>query len=104
MLRLHDLDEFTLVVGRPQAFQLDGDYLGERDKVQFHIRPGSTESNLLTLGYCNLVEGREAVTRSRTEDRCRKCQQCRPHRTILILGCGTTGPGQRREPDKRVVS
>ncbi|MFC7549508.1 diacylglycerol/lipid kinase family protein [Plantactinospora sp. GCM10030261] len=35
LLRLHDLDEFTLVAARPQAFQLDGDYLGERDKVRF---------------------------------------------------------------------
>jgi diacylglycerol kinase family enzyme len=35
ILRLHDLDEFTLVAARPQAFQLDGDYLGEREKVRF---------------------------------------------------------------------
>ncbi|MEE6257140.1 diacylglycerol/lipid kinase family protein [Plantactinospora sonchi] len=35
ILRLHDLDEFTLVSERPQAFQVDGDYLGERDKVRF---------------------------------------------------------------------
>ena len=35
VLRLHDLDEFTLVATRPQAFQLDGDYLGEREKVRF---------------------------------------------------------------------
>ncbi|MEV4758284.1 diacylglycerol kinase family protein [Micromonospora sp. NPDC049559] len=35
VLRLHDLDEFTLVSARPQAFQLDGDYLGEREKVRF---------------------------------------------------------------------
>jgi diacylglycerol kinase family enzyme len=35
VLRLHDLDEFTLVASRPQAFQVDGDYLGERQKVRF---------------------------------------------------------------------
>jgi len=27
--------EFTIVASRPQAFQLDGDYLGERQKVHF---------------------------------------------------------------------
>ena len=35
VVRLHDVDEFTLISERPQAFQLDGDYLGERDKVRF---------------------------------------------------------------------
>jgi diacylglycerol kinase family enzyme len=35
VLRLHDQDEFTVVSERPQAFQLDGDYLGERQKVHF---------------------------------------------------------------------
>ncbi len=35
VLRMHDLDEFTVVSERPQAFQLDGDYLGERQKVHF---------------------------------------------------------------------
>jgi diacylglycerol kinase family enzyme len=35
VLRLHDVSEFTLRAGRAQAFQLDGDYLGERDKVRF---------------------------------------------------------------------
>jgi diacylglycerol kinase family enzyme len=35
VLRLHDVAEFTLVASRPQAFQLDGDYLGERQKVRF---------------------------------------------------------------------
>jgi diacylglycerol kinase family enzyme len=35
VLRLHDQDEFTVVAARPQAFQLDGDYLGERQKVHF---------------------------------------------------------------------
>ncbi|MDY7088766.1 MAG: diacylglycerol kinase family protein [Actinomycetota bacterium] len=35
VLRLHDQDEFTVIASRPQAFQLDGDYLGERQKVHF---------------------------------------------------------------------
>lgn len=35
VLRLHDQDEFTVLASRPQAFQLDGDYLGERQKVHF---------------------------------------------------------------------
>jgi diacylglycerol kinase family enzyme len=33
VLRLHDQAEFTVVAERPQPFQLDGDYLGERQKV-----------------------------------------------------------------------
>ena len=35
LLRLEDLDEFTVVSSRPQPLQLDGDYLGERQKVHF---------------------------------------------------------------------
>jgi diacylglycerol kinase family enzyme len=35
VLQLHDQSEFTVVASRPQAFQLDGDYLGERQKVHF---------------------------------------------------------------------
>ena len=27
--------EFTVIASRPQPFQLDGDYLGERQKVHF---------------------------------------------------------------------
>ncbi|WP_328343311.1 diacylglycerol/lipid kinase family protein [Micromonospora sp. NBC_00421] len=41
VLRLHDVDEFTLVSARPQAFQLDGDYLGERHKVRFSSVSGA---------------------------------------------------------------
>ncbi|GAB3954351.1 diacylglycerol kinase family protein [Micromonospora vulcania] len=41
VLRLHDTAEFTLVSSRPQAFQLDGDYLGEREKVRFASIPGA---------------------------------------------------------------
>jgi diacylglycerol kinase family enzyme len=39
VLRLHDVAEFTLVGAAPQAFQLDGDYLGERSKVRFTSVP-----------------------------------------------------------------
>jgi diacylglycerol kinase family enzyme len=35
VLTLHDVSEFTLRAGRPLAFQVDGDYLGERTKVMF---------------------------------------------------------------------
>lgn len=35
VLRLHDVAEFTLRADRMLPFQLDGDYLGERDKVRF---------------------------------------------------------------------
>jgi diacylglycerol kinase family enzyme len=39
ILTLHDLPEFTLRALRPMAFQLDGDYLGERSKVTFTAVP-----------------------------------------------------------------
>jgi diacylglycerol kinase family enzyme len=39
VMRLHDVDEFTLLGSRPEAFQLDGDYLGEREKVRFTSVP-----------------------------------------------------------------
>ncbi|GIE94010.1 diacylglycerol/lipid kinase family protein [Paractinoplanes rishiriensis] len=35
VLHLPDQTEFTVVASRPQPFQLDGDYLGERQKVRF---------------------------------------------------------------------
>ena len=35
VLRRHDVAEFTVMATRPQPFQLDGDYLGERQKVHF---------------------------------------------------------------------
>ena len=35
VVRLHDRSDFTVRAGRPQAFQVDGDYLGEREKVDF---------------------------------------------------------------------
>ena len=41
VLRLHDVAEFTLLSARPQAFQLDGDYLGDREKVRFTSVPAA---------------------------------------------------------------
>jgi diacylglycerol kinase family enzyme len=41
VVRLHDVDEFTLLATQPQPFQLDGDYLGEREKVRFTSVPGA---------------------------------------------------------------
>ncbi|MFC7527775.1 diacylglycerol/lipid kinase family protein [Actinoplanes sp. GCM10030250] len=41
VLRLHDIAEFTVVASRPQAFQLDGDYLGERQKMHFVSVPSA---------------------------------------------------------------
>ncbi|HEX5742108.1 MAG TPA: diacylglycerol kinase family protein [Pilimelia sp.] len=35
VLRRHDLSEFAVTSHRPQPFHLDGDYLGERQKVRF---------------------------------------------------------------------
>jgi diacylglycerol kinase family enzyme len=35
LLQLHDVTEFSLMSTRPQPFQVDGDYLGEREKVRF---------------------------------------------------------------------
>ena len=41
VVRLHDEAEFTVWATRPQPFQLDGDYLGEREKVQFVSVPSA---------------------------------------------------------------
>jgi diacylglycerol kinase family enzyme len=41
MLTLHDLAEFTLRSTRPMAFQMDGDYLGEKEKVTFSSVPAA---------------------------------------------------------------
>jgi diacylglycerol kinase family enzyme len=38
-LTLHDLSDFTLSAAEPIAFQLDGEYLGERTKVNFSAIP-----------------------------------------------------------------
>jgi diacylglycerol kinase family enzyme len=39
VVRHHDLDGFTVTSPKPQAFQLDGDYLGEREKIRFAAVP-----------------------------------------------------------------
>jgi diacylglycerol kinase family enzyme len=41
VLRRHDLESFTLRCDEPIAFQLDGDYLGQRDKVRFTSTPAA---------------------------------------------------------------
>jgi diacylglycerol kinase family enzyme len=41
VLRLHDLSEFTLSAKSPAGIQVDGDYLGERDKVRFTAVPAA---------------------------------------------------------------
>ena len=40
-LALHDLREFRLVADRPMPFEVDGDYLGEREEVQFLSVPSA---------------------------------------------------------------
>ncbi len=41
VVRGHDLADFTLRSARPLGFQLDGDYLGERDEVHFASAPAA---------------------------------------------------------------
>jgi diacylglycerol kinase family enzyme len=41
VLLRHDLAEFTVTCLTPQPFQLDGDYLGEREKVKFTSVPAA---------------------------------------------------------------
>ncbi len=41
VLRLHDLESFTVRASEPVGFQLDGDYLGERDKIRFTSAPAA---------------------------------------------------------------
>ncbi|MEV4174411.1 diacylglycerol kinase family protein [Nonomuraea sp. NPDC049709] len=43
LVQLHDEPEFTLTAGRPVAFQLDGDYLGERETVTFRSTPNALQ-------------------------------------------------------------
>ncbi|MFC6081610.1 diacylglycerol/lipid kinase family protein [Sphaerisporangium aureirubrum] len=43
LVQLHDEEEFTLVARRPTAFQLDGDYLGERERVTFVSVPAALQ-------------------------------------------------------------
>jgi diacylglycerol kinase family enzyme len=41
VVRLHDAGEFTVRAQAPRALQLDGEYLGERDKVHFAAVPAA---------------------------------------------------------------
>ncbi|MEU0566335.1 diacylglycerol kinase family protein [Nonomuraea sp. NPDC005983] len=43
LVQLHDEAEFTLSADRPLAFQLDGDYLGERESVTFRSTPNALQ-------------------------------------------------------------
>jgi diacylglycerol kinase family enzyme len=43
LVQLHDEQEFTLTAGRPVAFQLDGDYLGECESVTFRSIPNALQ-------------------------------------------------------------
>ncbi|MEV5414421.1 diacylglycerol kinase family protein [Thermopolyspora sp. NPDC052614] len=43
LVQTHDEEEFTLVAKRPIAFQLDGDYLGERERVTFRSAPNALQ-------------------------------------------------------------
>jgi diacylglycerol kinase family enzyme len=43
LVQLHDEAEFTLTADRPVAFQLDGDYLGERERVTFRATPNALQ-------------------------------------------------------------
>lgn len=43
LVQLHDEPEFTLSADRPVAFQLDGDYLGERETVTFRSTPNALQ-------------------------------------------------------------
>ncbi len=43
LVQLHDEREFTLVATRPIAFELDGDYLGERERMTFRSRPNALQ-------------------------------------------------------------
>ncbi|MBB2915546.1 diacylglycerol kinase family enzyme [Streptosporangium becharense] len=43
LVQLHDEKEFTLSAARPVAFQLDGDYLGEVERVTFRAIPAALQ-------------------------------------------------------------
>ncbi|MCF6470199.1 diacylglycerol kinase family lipid kinase [Nonomuraea sp. MG754425] len=43
LVQLHDEAEVTLTAARPVAFQLDGDYLGERETVTFRSTPNALQ-------------------------------------------------------------
>jgi diacylglycerol kinase family enzyme len=41
VVRYHDLSEFALTATAPVGLQVDGDFLGPRDKVRFSSVPGA---------------------------------------------------------------
>jgi diacylglycerol kinase family enzyme len=43
LVQTHDEEEFTLVAKRPIAFQVDGDYLGERERITFRAVPNALQ-------------------------------------------------------------
>ncbi|WP_067169125.1 diacylglycerol/lipid kinase family protein [Microtetraspora niveoalba] len=43
LVQAHDEEELTLSASRPVAFQLDGDYLGERERVLFRSIPDALQ-------------------------------------------------------------
>lgn len=43
LVQTHDEEEFTLVSRRPIAFQVDGDYLGERERITFRSVPNALQ-------------------------------------------------------------
>lgn len=43
LVQLHDEKEFTLISERPVAFQLDGDYLGEVERITFRSIPSALQ-------------------------------------------------------------
>ncbi|HEY9523416.1 MAG TPA: diacylglycerol kinase family protein [Thermopolyspora sp.] len=43
LVQAHDEQEFTLVATRPIAFELDGDYLGERERMTFRSCPNALQ-------------------------------------------------------------
>ncbi|TYB52621.1 diacylglycerol kinase family lipid kinase [Nonomuraea sp. PA05] len=43
LVQMHDEAEITLTADRPVAFQLDGDYLGERETVTFRSTPNALQ-------------------------------------------------------------
>ncbi|GII61835.1 diacylglycerol kinase [Sphaerisporangium krabiense] len=43
LVHVHDEEEFTITAARPTAFQLDGDYLGECERVRFRSVPSALQ-------------------------------------------------------------
>jgi len=43
LVALHDVGQFTLVGDRPLAVQVDGDYVGERQRATFRAVPNALD-------------------------------------------------------------